>query len=178
MIRTIAILAAFGFAAALSIPGAQAQVSKDEIINQLKPVKPLTRSLKTRQIEIVPGKEAEILDNKELPKINLTVEFEYDSDRPTPAGEKQLGSLAQALADPTLKGFRFMLAGHTDARGSDEYNQRLSERRALSVQRFLAQFKIPPERISVVGFGEKRPLASIAPDDPRNRRVEIVNLLN
>ena len=67
-------------------PGAQAQVSKDEILRSLKPAegRGLTRSLTTRKIEVIPGKEAEVLDkNKDLPKINLTIEFEYGSDRPT-----------------------------------------------------------------------------------------------
>jgi outer membrane protein OmpA-like peptidoglycan-associated protein len=177
MFRTAAVLIALGFAAAFSAPAALAQVSKEQIINQLKPTKPATRSLRVRQIEIVPGKEAQILDNKELPKINLTIEFEYDSDRPTPAGEKQLVQLGQALADPNLNGFRYLVAGHTDARGSEDYNQRLSERRAIAVQHFLGQFKVPQDHISVVGFGETRPLGSVSPDDPRNRRVEIVNVL-
>jgi outer membrane protein OmpA-like peptidoglycan-associated protein len=159
---------------------ARAQVSKDEIIKSLKPQQGLTRSLRSRAIEIVPGKEAEILDkNKDLPKINLTIEFEYNSDRPTPAGEKQLATLAEALKDPSLQGFRFLLAGHTDARGSDAYNQGLSERRAQSVAQFLVNvIKLDPTRLQAVGFGETRLLDTNDPGSPRNRRVEIVNLLN
>lgn len=161
-------------------PAAHAQMSKDEIVKSLKPAQGLTRSLTTRKIEVIPGKEAEVLDkNKDLPKINLTIEFEYNSDRPTPAGMQQLGALGDALRDPSLKSFRFMLAGHTDARGSDGYNQGLSERRAAAVQRFLAgSAQIEPTRLSTVGFGRTRLLPSMNPDDPRNRRVEVVNLLN
>ncbi|MDT3686121.1 MAG: OmpA family protein [Pseudorhodoplanes sp.] len=160
---------------------ASAQMSKDDIVKSLKPAQGLTRSLtRTRKIEVIPGKEAEVLDqNKDLPKINLAIEFEYNSDRPTPAGMQQLGVLGDALSDPSLKSFRFMLAGHTDARGSDSYNQGLSERRALAVQRFLARSaQIEPARLSTVGFGRTRLLPNINPDDPRNRRVEVVNLLN
>jgi outer membrane protein OmpA-like peptidoglycan-associated protein len=162
-------------------PAANAQVSKDEIVKSLKPAPGLTRSLtRTRKIEVIPGKEAEVLDqNKDLPKINLTIEFEYNSDRPTRAGMKQLGALGDALSDPGLKSFRFMLAGHTDARGSDGYNQGLSERRALAVQRYLAgSAQIEASRLSTVGFGRTRLLPNVNPDDPRNRRVEVVNLLN
>jgi outer membrane protein OmpA-like peptidoglycan-associated protein len=161
-------------------PAAHAQMSKDEIVKSLKPAQGLTRSLTTRKIEVIPGKEADVLDkNKDLPKINLTIEFEYNSDRPTPAGMQQLGALGDALRDPSLKSFRFMLAGHTDARGSDGYNQGLSERRAAAVQRFLAgSAQIEPTRLSTVGFGRTRLLPSMNPDDPRNRRVEVVNLLN
>lgn len=164
---------------------AQAQVSKDEIVRGLKPSEGLTRGLtrslggQTRKIEIVPGKEAEILDqNKDLPKINLTIEFEYNSDRPTPGGERQLVALGEALKDASLKQFRFMLAGHTDARGSDDYNLQLSERRAVAVQRYLLGKQIEPARLSVVGFGKKRLIDAGNPESPRNRRVEIVNLLN
>jgi outer membrane protein OmpA-like peptidoglycan-associated protein len=158
---------------------AEAQVSKDEIIRSLKPAQPLTRTLR-RSIEIVPGKEEQVLDeHKDLPKINLKIEFEYDSDQPTTVGLNQLATLAEALKDPSLRSFRFMLAGHTDARGSDEYNQKLSERRALAVERYLVgNSKLDPSLLHAVGFGKKRLLD---PDDPmnaRNRRVEIVNILN
>jgi len=169
---------------AMALP-AHAQVSKNEIVRGLKPSEGVTRGLsrslggQTRKIEIVPGKEAEILDqNKDLPKINLTIEFEYNSDRPTPVGERQLVALGEALKDASLNQFRFMLAGHTDARGSDDYNQQLSERRAIAVQRHLLSNRIEPARLSVVGFGKKRLLDAGKPESPRNRRVEIVNLLN
>lgn len=181
MFRTF-IWSALMLAAALSLaPEASAQMSKDEIVKSLKPAQGLTRSLtRTRKIEVIPGKEAEVLDqNKDLPKINLTIEFEYNSDRPTPAGMQQLGALGDALRDPGLKTFRFMLAGHTDARGSDVYNQTLSERRALAVQRFLAgSAQIEQSRLSTVGFGRTRLLKDVSPEDGRNRRVEVVNLLN
>lgn len=160
---------------------AQAQVSKDEIIRSLKPKPGLTRSMApTRKIEIVPGHEAEVLDkNKDLPKINLSIEFEYNSDRPTFAGEKQLAILAEALKEPGLNGSRYMLAGHTDGRGGDEYNQALSERRAMAVQRYLiSAIGYDPTKISTVGFGKRRLLEQYEPTDPRHRRVEVVNLLN
>jgi outer membrane protein OmpA-like peptidoglycan-associated protein len=181
MIRVVVWSALVLAVSLLVSPGAHAQVSKDDIVKSLKPAQGLTRSLtRTRKIEVIPGKEAEVLDkNKDLPKINLTIEFEYNSDRPTPAGMQQLGALGDALRDPSLQSFRFMLAGHTDARGSDAYNQGLSERRAAAVQRFLAgSAQVDPARLSTVGFGRSRLLPNMNPDDPRNRRVEVVNLLN
>jgi outer membrane protein OmpA-like peptidoglycan-associated protein len=164
----------------LSATAAPAQVSKDEIIQSLKPKGPLTRSLTTRKIEIIQGNEAEVLDkNKDLPKINLSIEFEYKSDRPTPAGEKQLASLAEALKEPGLRGSRYILAGHTDGKGGDDYNQTLSERRAVAVQRYLiGSVGFEPGKLSTVGFGKKRLLEVADPASPRNRRVEVVNLLN
>ena len=161
-------------------PTANAQTSKEEIVRSLAPKGGVTRSIRTRKIEVIPGKEAEVLDNnKNLPKINLTIEFEYDSHQPTREGELQLAALGEALRDPKLNGFRFMLAGHTDARGSDSYNQSLSERRAQSVQNYLVgTVRLDSNQLRVVGFGERRLLEPDRPDSPRNRRVEVINLLN
>jgi outer membrane protein OmpA-like peptidoglycan-associated protein len=154
-------------------------VTKDELLRSLKPSGPATRSLRTRQIVVVPGKEAEVLDkHKDLPKISLSIEFKFNSDRLTEAGDRQLHVLADALRDPTLRGYHFLLAGHTDARGSAEYNQRLSERRALAVKDFLVvAAHLDPAKLSTVGFGEQRMLDPQDPDSPRNRRVEVINLL-
>ena len=179
MLRKLILAAALVLAAGTFAPEAQAQMSKDDIIKGLKPAQPVTRSVRTRVIEVIPGKEAEVIDqNKDLPKINLTIEFEYDSDRPTRAGERQLQTLSEALKDPNLSGFRYLLAGHTDARGPADYNKKLSERRAAAVQRYLTGAQIDAEKIRIVGFGKTRLLDVQNPDSPRNRRVEIVNLLN
>jgi len=66
-------------------------------------------------------------------------------------------------------------AGHTDSRGSDEYNQALSERRANSVAQYLISKGVVEARIEAVGFGEKAPIADNATDAGRslNRRVEL-----
>ena len=68
------------------------------------------------------------------------------------------------------------IEGHTDSTGSDEYNQRLSERRAGSVKDFLAGHGIAMDRMVAVGYGENRPVEDNSTKDGRqkNRRVEIV----
>jgi len=66
------------------------------------------------------------------------------------------------------------LEGHTDSRGSDAYNIDLSTRRAAAVkQKLAADYGIDAERISSVGYGESRPIASNQTDEgrARNRRV-------
>jgi outer membrane protein OmpA-like peptidoglycan-associated protein len=84
-----------------------------------------------------------------------------------------LNSVALVLQefDQTL----IVVAGHTDSRGSDDYNQALSERRADSVARYLLSRDIVEARIETVGFGEKVPLASneTADGQAQNRRVEL-----
>jgi outer membrane protein OmpA-like peptidoglycan-associated protein len=179
MLRAIIIAAGIAAVALAGTPPAEAQVSKEEILRSLTPKTPITRSLR-RKIEVIPGKEAEALDqNKELPKLNLTIEFEYDSDRLTPQGMRQLTVLGDALKDPNLKNFRFMLAGHTDAKGTDDYNQRLSDRRAASVKQYLiGVLQIDPARLQTVGFGKSRLVDQADPFSAKNRRVEVINLLN
>ena len=66
------------------------------------------------------------------------------------------------------------LEGNTDSRGSDEYNQKLSERRAAAVAKALAHFGVSADKITTVGLGEKNPIASNDTDAGRaqNRRVD------
>ncbi|ONG55807.1 hypothetical protein BKE38_08455 [Pseudoroseomonas deserti] len=74
------------------------------------------------------------------------------------------------------------IQGHTDSRGSDDYNQALSERRAASVQLWLQRQGVAPSRLRTIGYGESRPVApneqADGRDDPqgrqRNRRVEFI----
>ncbi|MDN5280379.1 MAG: OmpA-OmpF porin, family [Clostridiales bacterium] len=68
------------------------------------------------------------------------------------------------------------IQGHTDNQGADEYNLRLSQRRAETVVAYLALFDIPPDRLVAKGYGETKPVASNATDEGRaqNRRVELV----
>jgi len=67
------------------------------------------------------------------------------------------------------------LAGHTDSIGSEQYNQGLSERRAKSAYNYFVSKGIAADRMTTVGYGELRPVASNATDEGRakNRRVEI-----
>ena len=70
------------------------------------------------------------------------------------------------------------VAGHTDSTGAAEYNQRLSERRAQTVGRYLNNRGVEEMRMVAVGFGEERPIASNETEEGRqqNRRVEITFL--
>jgi outer membrane protein OmpA-like peptidoglycan-associated protein len=111
------------------------------------------------------------------PKVDLEINFDYNSAELTPKAEPQLNSLGKALTSKELAGSTVMLGGHTDAKGSDEYNQGLSERRAETVKRFLIDtYKIPAANLVTAGYGKKDPKN---PNDlfaAENRRVEIVNM--
>lgn len=121
---------------------------------------------------------AETADNyPDLGRIDLEILFEYDSDRIDPKSVKQLIVLGEALNDPQLGNGRFMIAGHTDAAGSDGYNADLSLRRANAVSRFLEEFAgVASQRLVIDGYGEELLKYPDAPESGQNRRVEIINL--
>ena len=89
--------------------------------------------------------------------VNLIVNFEFDSARLSNDGMISLDALGKALSDPALRNERFRIAGHTDAVGSDSYNQRLSEARAIAVRTYLGQHhRLDPHNFEVVGFGKSQ----------------------
>ena len=101
------------------------------------------------------------------------VNFEFDRAALTAEGRSILDRAAAVLeGNPTV---RVEIVGHTDSRGSDEYNQRLSERRAQSVRTYLESKGISANRLSASGRGESSPVASNDTDAGRaqNRRVEL-----
>jgi outer membrane protein OmpA-like peptidoglycan-associated protein len=111
------------------------------------------------------------------PKINLEINFEFNSAELTPKSAPQLNSLGEALTSSDLQGSIVMLGGHTDAKGSDEYNQRLSERRAETVKGYLIdKYKIPATNLVTAGYGESHLKNTAEPLAAENRRVEIVNM--
>jgi|SRR5262245_5967787 len=160
-----------------------------DIIRALKPPSRTTRGLgsgagpggsgPTRSLSVAPGQEREALERGDLPKVDLRIEFEPNSDRLTAAGRQVLAALGEALKRPELGSGRFAIVGHTDGRGSDLYNQQLSERRAGAVKNYLVRSGgIEESRLFAIGFGKSKPLNSADPLAAENRRVEIVNLLN
>ncbi|MGQ0674697.1 MAG: OmpA family protein, partial [Rhodospirillales bacterium] len=106
--------------------------------------------------------------------IALSINFDFNSDKLTPQGLQVLDNLGQALKSNRLKTQRFLLEGHTDSKGSDEYNQKLSERRAIAAMEYLlARHGIEPKRLSFAGKGEREPLDPANPEAEMNRRVNI-----
>ena len=90
-----------------------------------------------------------------------------------------LNELGQALNNPSLAAFRFRIEGHTDTVGTPAYNQALSERRAIVVAEYLASnFHVDRRRMQPVGMGEAGLLVATADQtaEPRNRRVQVVNI--
>lgn len=111
------------------------------------------------------------------PKIDLDINFDFNSAAVTPRAEPQLDSLGKALTSDELAGSVIMLGGHTDGKGADAYNQTLSERRAETVKRFLMEkYHIPAANLVSAGYGKEGYKNSADPFAPENRRVEVVNM--
>ena len=104
--------------------------------------------------------------------------FDYDSDKIKPGTAKSLDEMAATLnkySDTVI-----LVEGHTDATGTEEYNQRLSERRAEAVAKYLRKHNVKRDRMKTGGFGELKPVADNGSDVGRekNRRVEVAIMAN
>ena len=110
-----------------------------------------------------------------IPTLRLNILFDYDKSDIKPQYQSEIAKAAQFLAN--YPNMQTVIEGHTDSRGSDSYNQRLSQRRADSVRSALiSQYGIDANRISAIGYGESRPVATNDTDAGRqeNRRVMVV----
>ena len=112
------------------------------------------------------------------PQVRLPIYFEFDSATPTPEARALLEQVGTALQSSDLESFHFLVEGHTDDVGSEDYNERLSVARAKAVASYLEGQGIPEERLRPAGKGESSPVASNESEEgrQRNRRVDFVNL--
>jgi outer membrane protein OmpA-like peptidoglycan-associated protein len=197
-ITAIALGAALSMTAGLAMAGEV--VSADQISKALQS-KPLTRGLssgaqqidtatqaketkfvdglrnrKTRSLSLSEREEiAQIASSK--PKIDLEIRFDYNSAEISKDSAQAVQELGKALSQSSLKGQTFVVAGHTDAIGGEEYNQGLSERRADTIKRYLSEkYGINGSDLVTVGYGKTKPKDATAPTDPANRRVQVVNM--
>ncbi|MBO0905484.1 OmpA family protein [Jiella sonneratiae] len=132
-----------------------------------------TRSMRfanTRGICV--GLESECRAKARPKGFDMLINFDLDSATLSLAARDNLREMAAALADRRLSAMRFVVEGHTDARGTDWYNEELSRRRAESVRAYLLALGIDPAKIEAAGLGERVPRVS-DPYDPVNRRVEM-----
>jgi outer membrane protein OmpA-like peptidoglycan-associated protein len=174
MVAITALLAAGTIA---PTPGlAQGGPSTEQIIKSLTPTSP---SGATRGIRVGPAATGQPQTPGSQPAISLTVLFKTGSAELTPQALEVLNNLGRALSDKALDGYRFRIEGHTDTVGTREYNKQLSARRAAAVVDYLAaNFHIDRSRVEAVGMGEDGLLIP-TPDqtaEPRNRRVEVINV--
>jgi OmpA-OmpF porin, OOP family len=105
--------------------------------------------------------------------IREQVQFAYNSAQILKASDFILEAVLKIFTDnPEIK--RVSVEGHTDSKGGDAFNKRLSDQRAKSVVKWLVQHGVDAGRLEASGFGEERPIDSNETDEGRanNRRVE------
>jgi len=134
------------------------------------------RQVRTRSLSS--GERAKVARiAQEKPSIDLEIYFDYKSAVVGSRAMPAMVSLGRALSAPQLKGTVFMIAGHTDAAGSENYNLRLSERRAKAVRQFLIErFHLPAADLMAIGYGKEHLKDSVNPLAEQNRRVQVVNM--
>lgn len=100
--------------------------------------------------------------------------FDLNSSTLQMEARENLSDLARALVDEAAD-YELLVAGHTDASGSESYNQTLSERRAQSAASYIAQQGFPGSQVETLGRGEMEPVASNETEagQQANRRVEV-----
>jgi outer membrane protein OmpA-like peptidoglycan-associated protein len=174
-------------------------ISTEQIINALAP-KPVTRSLtlSSPQAPAMSPDEAKFLDSvrnrptrsltlderqelatvaKDKLSIDIDIEFAYNSAQIGATAMPGITALGKALSSPPLANGTFMLAGHTDGKGGDAFNQDLSERRAEAVKHYLiTRYKLPAANLIAVGYGKSMLKNKDNPFAPENRRVQVVNM--
>jgi len=203
----IAILSLLTIGAAFSTDVARAadDVTEDQIVRALAPAKkPLTRGLsvgpqtqtdpaaaaaegrfvqtiRNRSTRSLSATEREEIATivKDKPRIDLEINFDYNSADISAKSLPSVQALGRALSNPDLKGSTFVVAGHTDAAGGESYNQDLSERRADSIKHYLVdKFGIAGTDLVTVGYGKTKLKDPANPLAEVNRRVQVVNMEN
>ena len=178
-------------------------VTEDQIVRALVPEKkPLTRGLSVgpqadpaataaegRLVQAIRGRSTRSLsvtEREEIatmvqdkPKIDLEINFDYNSADISAKSLPSVQALGRALSNPELKGSTFVVAGHTDAAGGESYNQDLSERRADSIKRYLVdKYSLTGTDLVTVGYGKSKLKDPNQPMADVNRRVQVVNMDN
>lgn len=154
------------------------EITERALVDMLSPEGPTGRSKpKTRSINVT--RDESSLAPAKPAAASLLIVFETNSATLTPKGKQSLDVVGRALNSEKLVPFSFTIEGHSDPRGGEEHNLKLSQARAESVVGYLAgSHQIERVRLKPVGKGPSELLNPDRPDAPENRRVTIKRLDN
>lgn len=152
------------------------EISERALVDMLAPEpratspRPKTRSINVMREETAP-------QSAKPASASLLITFETNSAGLTPSGKQSLDVVGRALGSEKLSSYRFAIEGHSDPRGGEDYNMRLSQARAESVVSYLSESQhIDRNRLKPVGKGPTQLLNPTRPEAPENRRVTIKRL--
>jgi OmpA-OmpF porin, OOP family len=176
-------------AASLSPSRAQTALTTDTMITQLSgldtPPDLDVAALRQQVVERIKAKADGIALKRppvaaqllKLPQLMFDVQFDPDSPVIRPPSYQTIGRIADALYDPSLLPYTFLVVGHTDATGRREASLALSQRRADSIRDVLVNtFKISPKRIKAIGLGEEQLQDSAHPTAAVNRQIQVMTV--
>lgn len=111
------------------------------------------------------------------PAVDLEIQFEFDSAELTAEGRIYVGNLHRAIVDKRVMDYKFLIEGHTDGKGTDQYNMELSKRRAAMVKDVLvSKYGVNATRLTVKGYGKSQLKFPDKPEAAGNRRVTVRSL--
>ena len=180
--------AALALSLGLTTATAQTRLDSNEIAGSLQGVSQLSMtaaSLRQAAMDNIRNNPGQAAVNRPLllpelenqAQFTVEINFDFNSAAIRPESYRAVGSMADALHNPILLGYKFLVIGHTDAVGGREYNLKLSQRRAEAIREALINpFGIDPARLDAVGLGEEQLRDPAHPDSARNRRVQLINI--
>ena len=114
---------------------------------------------------------------EKLAQFTVEINFDFNSAVIRPESYRNVGAIADALHNPILLGYGFLVIGHTDSVGGRMYNVGLSERRAQAIVAALVNpFAVNPSVLQPVGMGEEQLRDPKHPTSGVNRRVQLINI--
>ncbi|MFT0862195.1 OmpA family protein [Ancylobacter sp. G4_0304] len=118
---------------------------------------------------------AQKLDN--LAQITVQIQFALNSAIIRPESYATIGSIADALHHPILRGYRFLVVGNTDTTGTRKHNLELSQQRADAIMEALVNlYRVDAARLEAAGLGQEALETPDQPTNPVNRRVQVFNI--
>jgi len=112
-----------------------------------------------------------------LAQFTVEIDFDFNSAAIRPQSYRDVGAIADALHNPVLLGYGFLVIGHTDSVGGRKYNVGLSQRRAEAIVAALVNpFGVNPAVLQPVGMGEEQLRDPAHPTSGVNRRVQLINV--
>ena len=110
-----------------------------------------------------------------LPQVRFDVAFDPDTSIVRPASYQTIGSIADALYDPKLQPYRFLIVDHVASAGRRDHNRTLTQRRADAIREILVTtFNVSPKRLQALGLGEEQLQDINRPASPANARAQII----
>jgi OOP family OmpA-OmpF porin len=186
----ISAVAAVVFSLALTAAVAQTQLGSGQILNSLQGVSSDTQlsitGAQMRQAVLdnirdypgtIPPHPLNFPQLANLAQFTVEINFDFNSASIRPESYRAVGAIADALHNPILLGYGFLVIGHTDSVGGRMYNVGLSQRRAEAIVAALIDpFGVNPAVLQPIGMGEEQLRDPTHPTSGANRRVQLINV--